>query len=74
MLFSVGKELCLATPRAEVTIHVIVRGDTANMDMCSSQHLMDYLTETIYLDFKEAKNGCHFKLDSYTSCDKVNCK
>ena len=69
MPFSVGKELCLATPRTEITIHVIVRGETADMDICGSQHLMRFLKRTIYRDFEEtSKEECHFSLDDYASC------
>ena len=75
MLFSVGEELCLSTPRVEVTIHVIVRGNTVDTDVCGSQHLMNFLRETIMRDFNETSKGkCHFELDNYTSCDKINCK
>ena len=76
MLFSIEEELCLATPRAEVPIHVIVRGDVSDMDICGSQHLMDYLKGIIYSDFNETSGGemCHFELDGFTSCSDITCK
>ena len=75
MLFSIEEELCLSTPRVEVTIHVVVRGNTVGMDMCGSQHLMNYLRMTIMRDFNEtSREKCHFELDSYTSCSEVMCK
>ena len=75
MLFSIGEELCLSTPRVEITINVVVRGGTVGMDTCGSPHLMNYLRKTIMRDFNEtSREECHFELDSYTSCSEIMCK
>ena len=59
----------------EVEIHVVVRGDLAKVEICDSQHFMDYLKNTIYDDFnKTSTEDCSFKLEGYTSCKPLQGK
>ena len=59
-------------PTAEIEIHVVVRGDRDMVDICDSQHFMDYLKRTINDDFNKTSNeDCRFKLDDPTSCEDL---
>ena len=72
MLFSVGehdKDVCLSTPTSEITIYVVIRGETAE-ESCDNQHLKDFLNDIIYSEI--SKDQCHFKPDYQASCNPLS--